>query len=417
MSAEVVAARALIHIADQALPAMVPETGEQIMISGCWIRRAALLAASGAFMAASFSAHAQPQPSVRIASSAGPLLVDTVATGLENPWGLTFLPDGRMLVTERAGRLRIVSGTGQLSQPLAGLPRIAARGQGGLLDVAIDPAFAQNRLVYVSFAEPREGGGTGTAVARARLNAAGTALESTTVIFSQQPAGNTGRHFGSRLVFGRDGTLFITTGDRGNMEMASQDPKGHIGKVLRIRTDGTVPPDNPFASGGEARPEIWSSGHRNAQGAALHPESGVLWTIEHGARGGDEVNVVRKGLNYGWPVITYGIDYSGRRIGEGQAKPGLEQPIHYWDPSIAPSGAAFYTADRFNGWKGSLFTGALAGQMLVRLTLAGEKVTGEERLLQALGERIRDVRQGPDGFLYLLTDSGNGRILRVRPAG
>ncbi len=360
---------------------------------------------------------AQAQTPARVSSSAGPLLVETAAAGLENPWGLAFLPDGRMLVTERAGRLRVVSANGQLSQPLGGLPRIAARGQGGLLDVALDPAFAENRLVYLSFAEPREGGGASTSVARARLNAAGTALENATVIFQQQPAGSTGRHFGSRLVFGRDGTLFVTTGDRGNMEMSSQDPATHVGKVIRIRTDGSVPPDNPFVSRQTHRPEIWSLGHRNAQGAFLHPRTGELWTIEHGARGGDEINIARKGLNYGWPVISYGVEYSGRKIGEGQAKPGLEQPIHFWDPSIAPSGALFYTGDRYRGWQGSIFTGGLVSQALFRMSVEGERVTGQERLLADLGERIRDVRQGPDGLIYLLTDSQSGRILRLRPAG
>jgi aldose sugar dehydrogenase len=374
---------------------------------------AVLALASGA---ASVLAQSSAPAPVRISSSAGPLLLETVATGLENPWSLAFLPDGRMLVTERAGRIRLVTPDGKLSQPLGGLPRIAARGQGGLLDVVLDPSFRDSRMIYLSYAEPRENGGSSTAVARATLNAADTALVGTTTIFSQQPAGNTGRHFGSRLVFGRDGNLFITTGDRGNMEMSAQDPNTHIGKVLRLRPDGSVPPDNPFVGQAGRRPEIWSIGHRNAQGAALHPETGVLWTIEHGARGGDEVNVVRKGLNYGWPVISYGVEYSGRKIGEGQAKPGLEQPIHYWDPSIAPSGAAFYTGERFRGWKGSLFTGGLVSEMLVRLTLDGEKVTGEERLLQSLNERIRDVRQGPDGLIYLLTDSEKGRILRLRPA-
>jgi glucose/arabinose dehydrogenase len=356
-----------------------------------------------------------PQP-VRVPSSAGPLLVETVAGGLEHPWGLAFLPDGRMLVTERAGRLRIVGTDGRVGPALSGLPRIAARGQGGLLDVALDPGFRDNRMVYISFAEPREGGGAATAVARMVLNTAETALGGTTVIFQQQPAGNTGRHFGSRLVFGRDGNLFITTGDRGNLEMSAQDQNTHIGKVLRIRTDGTVPPDNPFVGQPNIRPEIWSSGHRNAQGAALHPETGVLWTIEHGARGGDEINIVRRGLNYGWPVISYGVEYSGRRIGEGQAKSGLEQPIHYWDPSIAPSGALFYTGDRYRGWRGSLFTGGLVSELLMRVTLDGERITGEERLLREVGQRIRDVRQGPDGLIYLLTDSPQGRILRLRPA-
>jgi aldose sugar dehydrogenase len=376
----------------------------------------ALLGASLLAWTASPPAQAQTPAPLRVASSAGALLVETVASGLEHPWGLAFLPDGRMLVTERPGRLRLVSAGGQVSQPLVGLPRIAARGQGGLLDVVIDPGFAENRQIYLAFAEPRENNAAATAVVKARLNLAGTALEAVTPIFQQQPAGNTGRHFGSRLVFGRDGTLFISTGDRGNMEMSAQDPATHIGKIIRIRTDGSVPADNPFVGRAGYRPEIWSMGHRNPQGAALHPTTGALWTIEHGARGGDEINIPQKGLNYGWPVITYGIDYSGRKIGEGQSKPGLEQPVHYWDPSIAPSGALFYTADRYRGWRGSLFTGGLAGQVLMRVTLDGNKVTGEERLLREISERIRDVRQGPDGLIYLLTDATNGRILRLRPA-
>jgi glucose/arabinose dehydrogenase len=320
-----------------------------------------------------------------------------------------------MLVTERPGRLRVVTPDGRVSAPLAGLPRIAARGQGGLLDVALDPNFATNRMVYLSFAEPREGNGSGTSVARGVLNAAETALGGTTVIFQQQPAGNTGRHFGSRLVFARDGNLFVTTGDRGNMEMSSQDPNTHIGKVLRLRPDGSVPPDNPFVGRAGYRPEIWSLGHRNAQGAVLNPATGALWTIEHGARGGDEINIVQRGLNYGWPVISYGVEYSGRRIGEGQRKAGLEQPAFHWDPSIAPSGAVFYTGDRFRGWRGSLFTGGLVSQQLIRVTVDGDRIVAQERLLNELDERIRDVRQGPDGFLYLLTDASNGRILRVRP--
>ncbi len=362
------------------------------------------------------SAQAQTPAPVRVTSSAGPLLLETVASGFENPWSLAFLPDGRMLVTERPGRLRLVAADGKVSQPLGGLPRLAARGQGGLLDIALDPDFRSNRMVYLSFAEPRENNGAATAVARGALNAAGTAITGTTVIFQQQPAGTTGRHFGSRLVFGRDGNLFVTTGDRGNMETSAQDHSTHIGKIIRIRPDGSAPPDNPFVGQSSARPEIWSTGHRNAQGAALHPETGALWTVEHGARGGDEVNAVKKGLNYGWPTISYGVEYSGRKIGEGQTKPGLEQPVHFWDPSISPSGAMFYTANRFSGWTGSLFAGALSGEKLVRLTLAGERVVGEEQLLTSLNERIRDVRQGPDGLIYLLTDSSNGRILRLRPA-
>lgn len=370
-----------------------------------------------AILLGALPALAQSPQSVRVNSSAGALLVETVASGLEHPWGLAFLPDGRMLVTERPGRLRIVSQNGQLSQPLAGVPRVAARGQGGLLDVALDPNFAETRLIYLSFAEPRENNGASTSVARARLNAASTGLEPAQVIFRQQPAGTTGRHFGSRLVFGRDGNLFVTTGDRGNMEMSSQDPATHIGKVLRIRPDGSVPPDNPFVGQSTHRPEIWSLGHRNAQGAFLHPDTGVLWTIEHGARGGDEINIVRRGLNYGWPVISYGVEYSGARIGEGTAKPGLEQPLHFWDPSIAPSGALYLTSDRYRGWRGSIFTGGLVSTMLARVTIQNDRVTGQENLLRDLGERIRDVRQGPDGLIYLLTDSGQGRILRLRPAG
>jgi aldose sugar dehydrogenase len=360
------------------------------------------------------SALAQSRPAPVVATSqAGPLSVETVASGLENPWGLAFLPDGRMLVTERPGRLRIVSQAGVLSTPIANVPRVVARGQGGLLDVALDPDFAANRLVYLSYSEPREDGRNSTSVLRGRLSDSGTTLENTSVIFRQNPAANSNLHFGSRLIFARDGALFITTGDRYGLKDEAQNPASHLGKIIRIRPDGSVPVDNPGKPGWAK--EVWSIGHRNVQGAALHPVTGQLWTIEHGARGGDEVNTPRAGLNYGWPVITYGIDYSGLKIGEGRTKPGMEQPVFYWDPSIAPSGAAFYTGEAFPAWKGSLFTGALAGQMLVRLSLDGEKVTGEERLLTNLQERIRDVRQGPDGFLYLLTDASNGRVLRVRP--
>lgn len=349
----------------------------------------------------------------RFTSSAGELSVETVASGLEHPWGLSFLPDGRMLVTERPGRLRIVSAQGQLSRPIAGVPNVAARGQGGLLDVVIDPRFADNRLVYVSFSEPRAGG-NGTSVARGRLNAAETALENVAVIFRQMPAIASQMHFGSRLVFDRTGALFVTVGDRYSQRDQAQNPENHIGKVIRIRPEGGAPADNPNKPGWA--PEIWSIGHRNVQGAALHPETGQLWTAEHGARGGDEINTPKSGLNYGWPVITYGVDYSGAKIGEGTAKAGMEQPLFYWDPSIAPSGAAFYTGSVWPAWKNSLFVGALAGQMLIRLTTSGESVTGEERLLTDLGERIRDVRQGSDGFLYLLTDAEDGKVLRVRPA-
>lgn len=357
-------------------------------------------------------AAAPGQAQQRFPSSAGDLVVETVASGLENPWGLAFLPDGRMLVSERPGRLRLVAADGGLSPPIAGVPSVMSRGQGGLLDVALDPDFARNRFVYLSFSEPRAGG-NGTSVARGRLNERMSALEGTTVIFQQMPAINSNMHFGSRLVFDRTGALFVTLGDRFGQRDQAQKPDNHIGKLVRIRPEGGAPADNPKVEGWQ--PEIWSIGHRNVQGAALHPETGQLWTAEHGARGGDEVNAPKPGRNYGWPVITYGIDYSGARIGEGTAKAGMEQPLFYWDPSIAPSGAAFYTGAVWPAWKNSLFVGALAGQMLVRLSTSGEAVTGEERLLTNLGQRIRDVRQGPDGLIYLLSDDG-GKVLRVRPS-
>jgi aldose sugar dehydrogenase len=341
--------------------------------------------------------------------------IEVVARGLANPWGLAFLPDGRMLVTERPGRLRIVNArTNSLSGPIEGAPKVAAQGQGGLLGLALDPAFAENRRVYLCFAEARDGG-FGTSVYRGKLSANFGALEEGEVIFRQLPVGNTGRHFGCRLVFGRDGNLFITLGDRGNMMMASQDLTGHIGKVIRIRPDGTVPPDNPFVGRQGARPEIFSYGHRNVQGATLDPATGGLITIEHGARGGDEINRPEPGKNYGWPVITYGIDYSGAKIGEGTQKAGMEQPIYYWDPSIAPSGAAFYTGDKFPGWRGQLLVGALVGQHLTRIEFRNGQVSGETRMLERAGHRIRDVVQGPDGFVYLLTDAPDGQVLRLVP--
>lgn len=357
---------------------------------------------------------AQAQGPTRIKTEKTEIVVETVARGLENPWGLAFLPGGRMMVTERGGRLRIVAANGQLSQPLGGMPRIAARGQGGLLDVALDPNFAENQIVFLSFAENRGDGQAGTSVARAKLNTAGTGLESTQVIFRQEPAYSGGNHFGSRLVFDRSGALFVTVGDRFNLRDQAQNPANHIGKVLRIRPEGGAAADNPDQRGWKT--EIWSLGHRNVQGAALHPGTGELWTAEHGARGGDEINIVRKGLNFGWPTISYGVDYSGAKLGEGTAKAGLEQPAFYWDPSIAPSGMAFYTGDQFPMWRGSIFVGALAGALVSRLELDGNRVVREERILAELGERIRDVRQGPDGFIYLLTDSPQGRLLRVRPA-
>ncbi|HJS43879.1 MAG TPA: PQQ-dependent sugar dehydrogenase [Gemmatimonadales bacterium] len=339
--------------------------------------------------------------------------VVTLTNALEYPWGLAFLPDGRMLVTERPGRLRIVEKDGTLSAPIAGVPAVVADGQGGLLDVALAPDFAQSRTIYLSYSEPGNGGTAGTSVARARLGE--NRLENVTVVFRQDPKVSGGAHFGSRLVFTRDGNLFITTGDRQNRPFV-QDLTKLQGKVIRIRPDGSIPRDNPFVNRSDARPEIWSYGHRNIQGAALHPETGQLWTVEHGARGGDELNAPKAGKNYGWPVITYGRDYSGASIGEGQRKEGMEQPVHYWDPSIAPSGLMFYTGDRFPNWKHHLFVGALGHQLLSRLELDGERVRAEERLLEDMNRRIRAVVQGPDGFIYLLTDESNGRIMRIEPA-
>jgi aldose sugar dehydrogenase len=346
-------------------------------------------------------------------SQAGSVSVVTVADGLEQPWGLAFLPDGRMLVTEKEGRLRLVGSDGTLSEPLAGVPEVYDGGQGGLLDVALDPDFASNQLVYLSFSEPGDGG-AGTAVVRGRLGEG--ALEDVEVIWRQQPKLDSGQHFGSRLVFLKDGTLIVTLGDR-NRRQYIPDMKAQIGKLVRINRDGSIPKDNPFVGNADYSPDIYSLGHRNVQGATLHPDTGELWTVEHGSRGGDEINIPRPGKNYGWPVISYGREYSGEKIGEGTAKPGLEQPVHYWDPSIAPSGMTFYTGDKFPAWKGSLFVGALKFQLLARLEVDGNRIAREERLLEDMGERIRDVVQGPDGYLYLLTDEDDGRILRLEPAG
>ncbi|MGH2830320.1 MAG: PQQ-dependent sugar dehydrogenase [Dongiaceae bacterium] len=338
--------------------------------------------------------------------------VVTVAEGLDHPWGLAFLPDGALLVTERSGQLRLLQ-LGKPAATIAGVPEVRADGQGGLLDVALDPGFVDNRLVYLSFSEPGEGG-AGTAVARGRLGDG--RLDDVEVIFRQRPKAGSDNHFGSRLVFAPDGTLFVTTGDRYRLREEAQNPANHVGKVVRINPDGSVPADNPFVGRADAAPEVWSLGHRNMQGATLDPATGALWTVEHGARGGDEINRPEAGKNYGWPVITYGVDYSGAKIGEGTAKPGLEQPVYYWDPSIAPSGLAFYTADRFPGWQGNLFVGSLKFGLLVRLEMDGGRPVHEERMLEDIDERIRDVRQGPDGLLYLLTDSSDGRVLRLEPA-
>lgn len=350
------------------------------------------------------------------ASSAGQLDVQTVARDLVNPWSLAFLPDGRMLVTERPGRLRLLTSEGQISPPLKNVPDVWASGQGGLLDVIVDRSFAQNETIYFCFSE-RTGGGGRTAVARAKLNDSVGRLDEVKVIFRQDGPLSSGNHYGCRIVQGSDGNLFVTLGEHFIYRDEAQNLGNHLGKLVRIAPDGTVPPENPFVGREGAKPEIWSYGHRNEQGLALNPTTGDLWEIEHGPQGGDEVNIIEKGKNYGWPVIGYGIDYNGAKIHESTTKAGMEQPIKYWVPSIAPSGMAFYTGSQFPKWTGSLFTGALKAKMLVRLTLRGNAVTGEERMLQNLNERIRDVRQGPDGALWLLTDSSAGRILRVTPAG
>lgn len=348
-----------------------------------------------------------------IASQEHAFRVVTVTRGLEHPWGLAFLPDGRLLVTERPGRLRLVAADGRLDpQPVTGLPDIAAHGQGGLLDVALHPQFSDNGLVYLSYAA-RGAGGVGTEVARGRL--VDHHLENLEILFRQQPKSSTGRHFGSRLVFDRADHLYITLGDRGEMQRA-QKMDDLAGKVVRLNADGQIPPDNPFVKQANARPEIYSLGNRNVQGAVLHPRTGELWTHEHGPQGGDEVNVIRAGRNYGWPVITYGVEYGiGTKIGEGTRKEGMEQPLHIWVPSIAPSGLAIYQGDRFPRWRGDLFVGALRAQMLVRLRFDGEKMVREERLLEGKLGRIRDVRVGPDGYVYLLTDASDGVIARLEP--
>jgi glucose/arabinose dehydrogenase len=344
--------------------------------------------------------------------------VATVAEGLVNPWGMAFLPDGRMLVTERPGRLRIVEKDGKLGEPIAGLPEVDARGQGGLLDILLDPSFASSRMAYWCYAEPREGGANNTAVARGRLSDDGVRVENVQVVFHQAPSLNSRLHFGCRLVWRRDRTLFVTLGDRSIPEgrMQAQRMDGLLGKVVRINADGSIPKDNPFVGKEGTRPEIWSIGHRNIQAATLHPSTGDLWEIEHGTRGGDELNRVERGKDYGWPTIAYGIEYNGGPITGGiTQQSGLEQPAYYWDPVIAPSGMTFYTGSLFPRWKGSLFVGGLASTNLVRLTLKDNKVTGEERLLKDLKERIRDVEQGPDGAIYLLTDNKAGRVLKLTP--
>ena len=340
----------------------------------------------------------------------------TVASGLQNPWAVAFLPDGRFLVTERPGRLRVVNADGQVQPAVQGLPEVAAGGQGGLLDVITDSAFASNRTIYFCFSEPGKGTTNSTALARARLSQDAKRLEDVKVIFSQQPKFSSTAHFGCRIVERPDGTLFLTLGDRFSRRDDAQTLDNHHGKVVRVAKDGAVPKDNPFVGKAGALPEIWSYGHRNSQGATLAPD-GSLWTHEHGARGGDEINRPQPGKNYGWPQVSFGVNYDGSKIGSGDsAAPGLEPPLHHWTPSIAPSGMAFLTSDRYGaGWKGNLFVGSLKFEYLDRIELKDGKVVAEHKLLEDVGQRIRDVRQGPDGLLYVVTDSPSGKLIRLLP--
>lgn len=350
-------------------------------------------------------------PGVRAESNA---TLETIADGLDRPWSFAFLPEGAILVTERTGNLRTIGTDRKLSEPIAGLPEVAAVGQGGLLDIALHPDFVNTRLVFLSFAEPREDGKNGTSVMRGRLSEDLGNLTDVKVIFRQQPAHDGGGHFGSRLAFDGTGALFVTTGDRQDLRALVQQTDNHIGKIMRIAQDGGIPADNPKVEGW--LPEIWSIGHRNLQGATIHPETGRLWTVEHGTKGGDELNHPEAGKNYGWPDVTYGREYSGAKIGAGVTeKEGIAPPVHYWDPSIAPSGMVFYTGDRYPQWKGNLFVGALVQEHVARLVLDGDTVVEEERLFDG-DARIRDVRQGPDGYLYILTDQAApmGRLMRVK---
>jgi glucose/arabinose dehydrogenase len=346
--------------------------------------------------------------------------VQVVARGIQKPWAVEPLPDGSFLVTEKAGRMRIVSANGQIGQPIAGVPEVDSRGQGGLLDVALSPRFATDRTIFWSFTEPRQGG-NGTSVARGVLSADGRRLDQVRVILHTRPTYANNMHYGSRLAFGPDGMLYVTMGERSDRETRpqAQAADSHLGKTLRITTDGAAPPDNPFAGRAGALAETWTSGHRNIQAAAFDPQ-GQFWVIEHGTRGGDELNRVEKGRNYGWPIAAYGIEYRGGTISSalGQAqtqRPGTEQPVYYWDPVIAPSGAQFYTGSAFPAWRNSLFIGGLASMRLVRLVIENNRVTGEEHLLRDRGKRIRDVRQGPDGALYVVTDDQNGELWRIAP--
>lgn len=345
--------------------------------------------------------------------------VEEVIEGLENPWGLAFLPDGRLLITERYGRMQVVGKDGQNPIEIYGMPEVYTNNQGGIFDVLLAPDFESSGIIYFSFSEPRDGGKAGTSVMRARLSFSDKEgnLSDGTVIFRQAQSISGGRHFGGRLLFDKTGALFITTGDRGSEMESAQDLSTEIGKVIRITTEGKPAPDNPFLEQENHSPNVWSYGHRNMQGAVLHPETGELWVTEHGARGGDELNVAQKGKNYGWPVITYGIDYDGTPIGEGiSAKEGMEQPVYYWKPSIATSGLEIYTGDLFPDWQGDLLAGGLVGAVLERLKLDDGKVVGVEKLLTDRGDRVRTVKMGPEGAVWVLTDAPDGYLLKLTPA-
>jgi glucose/arabinose dehydrogenase len=390
----------------------------------CWVARQQpflllgaarrLRGAVGAAMCASASLMASPAHSAGAPTADDTVRAVRVTDGLVHPWSLAFLPDGRMLVTERPGRLRLVGADGRLGPPVPGVPAVDERGQCGLLDVAVDPDFAQNQRIWLAFAEAAPGGNR-SALASATWSEQG--LTEVRVVFRQAPAVSSGRHCGARIVFDRQGHVLLGLGDRGSRMDDAQDLSNHIGKVVRLARDGSVPADNPFVSRQGAAPEVFSWGHRNIQGAALHPGTGELWAVEHGPQGGDELNIVRAGRNYGWPLLTYGRNYgSGTRIGDEGPREGFEQPLRHWLPvSVAPSGMSFVTTDRYPGWKGSLLIGTLRSQQLIRLSLDGNRVTREHRLLERLSHRIRDVREAPDGRIYLLTDSPDGQLLRLEP--
>ncbi len=376
-----------------------------------FLASAAALLSSAVAAAAGSQSNAPPTPKTEI-------IVEEVAKGLKFPWGMQFLPDGRILVTERGGTMRLIAKDGKVSKPVEGLPHVVNKGQGGLLDVLLGADFATSGTIFFSYAEPRASFSNGTSVVRAKLVLEGDAgrIENGEVIFRQQPSARGFYHFGSRLVWDKTGALFVTMGERADLSDGAQDLTNHLGKIVRIVPDGSAPKDNPFVGKDDAMPEVWSYGHRNVQGAALDPETGRLWTTEHGPKGGDELNQPQAGKNYGWPVITYGIDYDGSKIGDGiKAKDGLEQPVYYWKPSIGTSGLAFYSGDLFKGWKGNLLAGGLSGMTLERLVLEGGKVVAAEHLLKDRRERIRDVRESPDGAVYVLTDDDDGKLLRLTP--